>query len=127
MKQEYTAGGYSAGVEGDQFIIDSAATHHMYSKPKLFHVMHEIPKRKVTLGDNSIATWKNMGEIDLILTKENGSGTWLRFTAVLHIKEISLSLLPMCRLDENGVDCSFDNRKMYAYGEHSSICSWNQI
>lgn len=74
-----------------RFVIDSGAIHNMCSDANLFRIIRIAPTFNVTLGHNNVVQGEKAGEVDILLSKPEGSedkGVWSRRTNLLLFEQI---------------------------------------
>jgi hypothetical protein len=98
----------AAGGIGNDWWIDSGATDHMTGSEKDFVSIGELEEpRYVTLADKSIVPAAGVGDVNLVLTDENGEKVPVTLKEVLYVPKLKMKLVSVSVLDDRGAEVSF--------------------
>ena len=102
----------SSAHDGVQFTVDSGASHHMASDPRLFTNLQDCGPKTVRLGDSHEVTFSQQGTVDLLTRiPDVDAPVWMRLTNVLLVPSIGMNILSVNCLNSNGISVNFSRGK----------------
>ena len=111
----------SANVASN-WIVDSGATCHMCSDPKVFTKLRSLePPQKVTLGDGHELKAIGQGIVKLTISLSNGKTKECKLNDVLFVPNLSYNLLSVSKAAETGKITEFDETQCQILGTNKRI------
>lgn len=104
------------------WIVDSGATCHMCSDPKVFTKFRSLePPQKVTLGDGHELKATGQGIVKLTIRLSNGKIKECKLNDVLFVPNLSYNLLSVSKAAETGKTTKFDETRCQILGTNKRI------
>ena len=111
----------SANVASN-WIVDSGATCHMCSDPKVFTKLRSLePPQKVTLGDGHELKAIGQGIVKLTISLSNGKTKECKLNDVLFVPNLSYNLLSVSKAAETRKITEFDETQCQILGTNKRI------
>ena len=103
--------GFHTACKRDEFLVDSGASTHMFSRKEFFSHLEPMDLQSISLGDNRIVTSIERGSVALEVADQNQRRRILLLTDVLYVPDLGTSLISCSSLGKKGVNMTFTNNK----------------